>query len=184
MAHKEQLRYKLYYIPTILQAYKTGGNLQAIQNYLNFKKTFRNSIAYTDLQPLLPTNTAIETFVIYLDRQHIYYSIYHDYFLACRELGLDMTDLRTNTHMTLCIGIMFVSLSTVQNLLCKTNKRDKSFMLSLAVLPINICLCKKIQRILLYYLLKHRTSLWKKARLCNTAWLVYTMTKSLYEKRV
>ena len=91
ITHRENLQYRLYYIPTILQAYKTGKSLQSIQNFLYFKKTFLKSIVYNDLKPLLPTNAEIEKFANYLDNQQIDYNLYHDYFVACRHLGLDMS---------------------------------------------------------------------------------------------
>lgn len=90
IAHREQLKYKLYNIPTILQAYKTSGNLQTIQNYLNFKKTFHRSNVYDVLKPLFFSNAELDRFAN-LSKQQIDYNIYYDYFFACRELGLDMT---------------------------------------------------------------------------------------------
>ena len=91
IAHREQLQYKLYYVPTILQAYKTGKDLQFIQNLLSFKKTFHRSNVYDFLKPLFPSSAELEKFAIYLGKQQIDYNIYYDYFVACRELAIDMT---------------------------------------------------------------------------------------------
>lgn len=91
IAHREQLQYGMYYIQTILQVYKTGKDLREIQSLLSFKKSFTHSNVYADLKPLFITNAELEKFAHYLDKQNIYYSLYHDYFLACRGLGLDIS---------------------------------------------------------------------------------------------
>ena len=85
-----EIALKSYYVSTILKAYKENKNLEFVQQFEVFNKSFIHSEKYLPIKKAFNGN--IERFFIYLKSQNTNdYSSYYDYLTACEKLGLDMT---------------------------------------------------------------------------------------------
>ncbi len=89
--HRNELSRGCFYISTILLAYKTGKPFNEVQNFEQQKKSFCNKNGgYPELRKFFKGR--IDKFLEYIDKQGTDISSYQDYFKACNELGLDMTE--------------------------------------------------------------------------------------------
>lgn len=78
------------YIPVVLQAYKKNRNVLEVQTYYSAKLKMSKDTA---LQPLrIAFKKDLEKFFHYLAKQNTNAYSYLDYWKACNELGLDMTE--------------------------------------------------------------------------------------------
>ncbi len=85
-----EIALKDYYVSTILKAYKENKNLEFVQQFEAFNKTFMHSDKYLPIKKAFNGN--IERFFLYLKSQGTHdYTSYYDYLNACEKLGLDMT---------------------------------------------------------------------------------------------
>ena len=85
-----EIALKRYYVSTILKAYKENKNLEFVQKFEVFNKSFIHSEKYLPIKKAFNGN--IERFFLYLKSQNLPdYSSYYDYLMACEKLGLDMT---------------------------------------------------------------------------------------------
>lgn len=89
IANKSELLGNHFYVAVILQAYRQNRPLQLLQDYAEAKKSLKSQNSRVrqyfkgkDLERLLD----------YIAAQNTNASTYYDYYLACRELGLDMTE--------------------------------------------------------------------------------------------
>ena len=85
--HKEQILGSYHYIDSILQAYRTGQDLESVQRLNEAKKQLKR---YTDIHKIFK-NDRLEKLLKYLAEQKIKIDVYNDYLKACIFLGLDMT---------------------------------------------------------------------------------------------
>lgn len=89
--HRDELSHGNFYVSTILLSYKTGKPLDKAQDFERQKKSFCNKNGYySDLRKFFKGR--IDKFLEYIDKQDTDISSYQDYFRACNELGLDMTE--------------------------------------------------------------------------------------------
>ena len=79
-----------YYVSTIMKAYKDNKDLEFVQQFEVFNKSFIHSEKYLPIKKAFNGN--IERFFLYLKSQKsLDYDSYYDYLMACEKLGLDMT---------------------------------------------------------------------------------------------
>ncbi len=78
-----------YYVSTIIKAYKKKQDLDSVQQFEIFSKTFSHNDNYQRIKRLF--NGKIEDFYNYLRKQNAYSENYIDYLNACEYLGLDMS---------------------------------------------------------------------------------------------
>ena len=91
LKHRDELSSEYCYVSTILQAYRSGKSLKETQKLEQQKKSFCNKNSYySDLRKFFKGR--IDKFLEYIDKQGTDISSYQDYFRACNELGLDMTE--------------------------------------------------------------------------------------------
>ena len=89
--HRDELAKGRFYISTVLLSYKTGKPLETSQKFEEQKKKFcHKSSSYSNLRKFFKGRT--DKFLEYIERQDANISSYNDYFSACTELGLDMTE--------------------------------------------------------------------------------------------
>lgn len=89
--HRDELSRGRYYVSTILLSYKTGKPLDKAQDFERQKKSFCNKNGgYTELRRFFKGRT--DKFLDYINKQETNIATYNDYFKACNELGLDMTE--------------------------------------------------------------------------------------------
>lgn len=86
--NREALAHKIYYISSIINAYKQGKSLESVQAFEQFKKDLGQSWIKSVRE--LHKND-YERFYNYLKKQGESITLYADYLRACRELNLDMT---------------------------------------------------------------------------------------------
>lgn len=85
---RETLAHKIYYISTIVSAYKQNKPLADVQAFEEFKKEFSRGYL-ENVRSLVKDD--YERFYNYLKKENTTIRIYSDYVRACRELNLDMT---------------------------------------------------------------------------------------------
>lgn len=95
--NREEIKPNIYYVSTLLLAYKTGKPLKETQAFEKVRKEFYASDNYRRLKPLLCGDKDIDTFIRYVKEQNTSYTAYEDYLQACQYLGLDMT-LKKNRY--------------------------------------------------------------------------------------
>ena len=89
--NKEKLAYtNNYYISSIIKAYKTKQDLDKVQRFEIFLKTFSHDDNYQRVKRLFNGN--IETFYNYIQSQNISSENYIDYLNACEYLKLNMNE--------------------------------------------------------------------------------------------
>ena len=89
--HRDELSSWRYYASTILLSYKTGKPLEVAQKFEKEKKSFCNrNGSYSNLRQFFKGRT--DKFLEYIQKQNTNLSSYNDYYHACTELGLDMTE--------------------------------------------------------------------------------------------
>ncbi len=113
------------------------------------------------MKPLFPTNIELDKFANYLGKQQI------DYFVACRELGLDMT-FPKNKYPHDFMHWHDVRISQYQTKLALLNeqKRQKLYT-QFATIANKYLPLQKDTIDFVVLLAKHRTSLWKKEKHCK-----------------
>ena len=79
------------YAETVLDAYKTGRSIQGTQILLARKKQLIRDDCLKSIRELFSGNCAFERFFSYIDKHSISEYSYRDYAIACRYLGLDMS---------------------------------------------------------------------------------------------
>lgn len=79
---------RIYYVSSILTAYKQNKSIEAVQTFEERKKELNKSY-HQSVREIV--NGEYEKFFSYLDKQNIGLNLYADYIRACRELNLDMT---------------------------------------------------------------------------------------------
>lgn len=89
--HRDEIAGHYCYAVTLLQAYRTGKPIQAVQTFLENKKTFARHENYREIKALFPTSKELEKFFEYTKNRGIGFSSYADYIKACQYLGLDMS---------------------------------------------------------------------------------------------
>lgn len=89
--HRAELSGSHYYVSTILSSYRTGRSLKDTQNIEQQKKQFCNKYgSYPKLRKFFKGR--VDKFLEYIDKHNTHISTYNDYFNACTELELDMTE--------------------------------------------------------------------------------------------
>lgn len=78
------------YIPVVLQAYKKNCNVLEVQTYYSAKLKMSKDTALESLR--IAFKKDLEKFFHYLSKQNTNVYSYLDYWKACNELGLDMTE--------------------------------------------------------------------------------------------
>ena len=89
--HKDEI-WEGVYAETALEAYKTGSPIKETQIYLSRKKCFIRDEDTKPIRELFRGKKALERFFSYIDKQHTNERSYRDYILACRELGIDLSE--------------------------------------------------------------------------------------------
>ena len=94
--NREAVNRKIYYVSSIISAYKQNKTIDDIQAFEKRKKELNQSW-YKSVREIAKTN--YERFFAYLDKQNIGLALYRDYLRACIELNLDMTlDINRYPH--------------------------------------------------------------------------------------
>lgn len=88
--NKEALSAHYHYVEVILKAYNTGGDMAVLQRVKELKLKLIHDSAYTQFKRQFTGNT--ERLVKYLAENNVTLSLYSDYYNACKELGLDMSE--------------------------------------------------------------------------------------------
>ena len=88
--NKEALSAHYHYVEVILKAYNTGGDMAVLQRVKELKLKLIHDSAYTQFKRQFTGNT--ERLVKYLAENNVTLSLYSDYYNACNELGLDMSE--------------------------------------------------------------------------------------------
>lgn len=88
--NKEALSAHYHYVEVILKAYNTGGDMAVLQRIKELKLKLIHDSAYTHFKRQFTGNT--ERLVKYLAENNVTLSLYSDYYNACNELGLDMSE--------------------------------------------------------------------------------------------
>lgn len=88
--NKETLSAHYHYVEVILKAYNTGGDMDVLQRVKELKLKLIHDSAYTLFKRQFTGNT--ERLVKYLAENNVTLSLYSDYYNACNELGLDMSE--------------------------------------------------------------------------------------------
>lgn len=89
--HRNELSHGCFYVSTIMLAYKTGKSFDEAQNFEQQKKSFCNrNGAYSALHRFFKGR--IDKFLEYIRKQDTSIATYNDYYKACNELGLDMSE--------------------------------------------------------------------------------------------
>lgn len=88
--NKLELSEHYYYIDVILRAYRTGGKLRLLQNMKAIRLKLAHDSAYMQFKRQFTGNT--ERLVKYRAENNVTLSLYSDYYNACNELGLDMSE--------------------------------------------------------------------------------------------
>lgn len=84
----EAVNKRIYYVSSILSAYKQGKSIETIQAFEEFKKELSKSWLKS-VKELVGKDT--ETLFNYIEKQKTNITQYADYLRACRELNLDMS---------------------------------------------------------------------------------------------
>jgi hypothetical protein len=88
--NREALSAHYHYVEVILKAYNTGGDMAVLQRVKELKLKLIHDSAYTQFKRQFTGNT--ERLVKYLAENNVTLSLYSDYYNACNELGLDMSE--------------------------------------------------------------------------------------------
>ena len=88
--NKEALSAHYHYVEVILKAYNTGADMAVLQRVKELKLKLVHDSAYKQFKRQFTGN--IERLVIYLAENNVTLSLYSDYYNACNELGLDMSE--------------------------------------------------------------------------------------------
>ena len=88
IANKNELLNNRFYIAVILRAYQLNKPLQQLQDYAEAKIQLKNQNSQVRL---FFKGKDLERLIDYIAEQRTNASTYHDYYLACRNLGLDMS---------------------------------------------------------------------------------------------
>ena len=88
--NKEALSAHYHYVEVILKAYNTGGDMAVLQRVKELKLKLIHDSAYKQFKRQFTGN--IERLVKYLAENNVTLSLYSDYYNACSELGLDMSE--------------------------------------------------------------------------------------------
>lgn len=88
--NKEALSAHYHYVEVILKAYNTGGDMAVLQRVKELKLKLIHDSAYKQFKRQFTGNT--ERLVKYLAENNVTLSLYSDYYNACNELGLDMSE--------------------------------------------------------------------------------------------
>ena len=88
--NKEALSAHYHYVEVILKAYNTGGDMAVLQRVKELKLKLIHDSTYTQFKRQFTGNA--ERLVKYLAENNVTPSLYSDYYNACSELGLDMSE--------------------------------------------------------------------------------------------
>lgn len=88
--NRKELNSDLYYISTIIQAYKKNEPLKEVQIFETKKKIFCKETSYKPIREMLRGD--YKKYFAYTTKQQITNMLYLDYLNACNYLGLDMTE--------------------------------------------------------------------------------------------
>lgn len=89
--NKDNLRYKGYYVSSIVRAYNKNKTVKEIYDYDRFNLEFSREGNFTRLKQMLRKDEK-ETFFNYIIKQNTNGYSYMDYLNACEYLGLDMNE--------------------------------------------------------------------------------------------
>lgn len=89
--NKEILSSDSYYIDVILRAYRTGRNIDELQSLKKAKLDFSHDDSYNNLKELFKGKD-LERLLLYISKQKTSLSSYKDYYHACVNLELDMSE--------------------------------------------------------------------------------------------
>ncbi|MBR7177002.1 MAG: PcfJ domain-containing protein [Clostridia bacterium] len=87
--NKEVINSKLFYVGTIIKAYKKNMPLEEVQKFEKAKKELVRDYSYSRIKDVV--GKEIDRFLKYKLDKNISVSNYADYIMACRNLGLDLT---------------------------------------------------------------------------------------------
>lgn len=88
--NRQDITLSSYYISSIINAYKTNGSIQEIDNFERRKTRFDHTERMGSVKALVKNE--LEKFLNYIDEQEIDFYPYRDYIDACLYLGLDMNE--------------------------------------------------------------------------------------------
>lgn len=88
--NRKELNSDLYYISTIIQAYKKKEPLKEVQTFESRKKMFCKETSYKPIREMLSGD--YKNYFAYITKQQITDRLYLDYLNACNYLGLDMNE--------------------------------------------------------------------------------------------
>ena len=92
MKNSNQIALKEYYVETILTAYKENRDLDYVQRYQGFLKSFIHENCYQRIKQVFKDD--IRQFFEYITKQNITHNLYIDYLNACEYLNLDMNEVK------------------------------------------------------------------------------------------
>ena len=90
--YSNDIKERMYYVTTILQAFKKNKPLEDIQAYEQAKKSLIKDYYYKQIKGLFKDD--IGTLIDYLAKKNIRLSLYADYIRACQELNIDITEIK------------------------------------------------------------------------------------------
>lgn len=90
--NSQELKSHPYYVSTIMQAFKAHKPLKETQDYEATKKSLIRDYHYTRIKGLFKED--ISSLIDYLAKKNIRLSLYVDYINACRELGLNINEIK------------------------------------------------------------------------------------------
>ena len=89
--HKQEIQNNAHYIGVILQAYKTGKSLNALQGFWKKRLQLQHDKDLSPIKELFSSEKELFAFFEYLSVQNANPRSYLDYLNACNYLGLDMS---------------------------------------------------------------------------------------------
>ena len=90
--NSQELKTRPYYVSTIMQAFKSNKPLKETQDYEATKKSLIRDYHYTRIKGIFKDD--ISSLIDYLAKKNIRLSLYVDYINACRELGLNIEEIK------------------------------------------------------------------------------------------
>ena len=91
-SHQTELKGNLYYVSTIMKAYKENKPLNEVQAYEEKVKKINADSYLKPIRNLFGKN--IGQYINYIEKQNISHRLYLDYLTACEYLELDMTEAK------------------------------------------------------------------------------------------
>ena len=89
--HKTEICTNIFYITTLLIAYKTKKQFKTVQRLESEKKSFYRNYVYGNIKQLFKTDKDVTKLMEYVADKNTNISSYSDYLNACNYLGLDMS---------------------------------------------------------------------------------------------